>query len=165
MIELVKGSHSGFRHSLVFEGGTMPVRFRRSFKIFPGVKVNVSKGGVSVSVGKPGATLNFSKHGVRQTIGLPGSGVSHTSYLFKNDSDSDTDEEADNESDKTPKRADPEEEEEEREVGCFPSSCFLILVLGAISLYIVAYNLKWIPATFLTDLLQVITQWLRGLGL
>jgi hypothetical protein len=144
----------------------MPIRFRRSFKIFPGVKVNVSKGGVSVSVGKPGATLNFSKHGVRQTIGLPGSGVSHTSFLFKNDSRPDKDEEEDNEKDKASKRVDiEEEEEEEREVGCFPSSCLLILVLGAISLYIVAYNLHWIPQTFLTDVLQVITQWLRDLGL
>lgn len=143
----------------------MPIRFRRSFKIFPGVKVNVSKGGVSVSVGKPGATLNFSKHGVRQTIGLPGSGVSQTSYLFKNNSRSDKEEEQDNEKDQASKRADHEEEEEEREVGCFPHGCLFTFVLLAISVYIVAYNLHWIPQTFLTDVLQVITQWLRNLGL
>jgi hypothetical protein len=147
----------------MFEGGTMPIRFRKSFKIFPGVKVNFSKGGVSMSVGKPGAMLNFSKRGVRQTIGLPGSGVSETSYLFKNDSKSDKDTENDQE--KKSERADQEQEEEQREVGCFPSSCLLILVLGAISLYIVAYNLHWIPQTFLTDLLQAFIQWLRGLGL
>lgn len=145
----------------------MPIRFRRSFKIFPGVKVNVSKGGVSVSVGKPGATLNFSRHGVRQTIGLPGSGVSESSYLFKNNSGSDNEEEKDNEKDQASKRADheEEEEEEEREVGCFPQGCLFTFVLLAISVYIVAYNLHWIPQTFLTDLLQVITQWLRSLGL
>ena len=153
----------------------MPIRFRKSFKIFPGVKVNVSKGGVSVSVGKPGATLNFSRHGVRQTIGVPGSGVSHTSYLFKKDSDSDRERDNDDEGDAKDKRdrdndrerqkaSEEDEEEEEREVGCFPSSCLLILVLGTISLYIIAYNLHWIPQTFLTDLLQVITQWLRGMG-
>src|SRR5262245_17497706 len=67
----------------------MPVRFRRSFTIFPGVKVNVSKGGFSISVGKRGATLNFSKRGVRQTVGIPGSGLSHSSYLVKNEPDED----------------------------------------------------------------------------
>jgi hypothetical protein len=154
----------------------MPIRFRRSFRIFPGVKVNVSKGGVSVSVGKPGATLNFGKHGVRQTIGVPGSGVSHTSYLFKKDADSDRDKDNnDDAGDARDKRdkddvrerqkaSENDEEEGEREVGCFPGTCLLIVVLGAISLYIVAYNLHWIPQTFLTDLLQVITQWLRGMG-
>jgi len=140
----------------------MPIRFRRSFKIFPGVKVNVSKGGVSVSVGKPGATLNFSKHGVRQTIGLPGSGVSQTSYLFQKNSKSDI-EDKDDDKDRESKRAD-DEEEQEREVGCFPGGCLFTTVLFAIALYIVAYNLHWIPQTFLTDLLQVITEWLRGLG-
>jgi len=141
----------------------MPIRFRKSFKIFPGVKVNVSKGGISVSVGKPGATLNFSKHGVRQTIGLPGSGVSQTSYLFKNNSKSDKEDNKDN--DKEVERAAHEEEEEEQEVGCFPGGCLFTFVLLAISLYIVAYNLHWIPQTFLTDLLQVIIQWMRNLGM
>ena len=141
----------------------MPIRFRKSFKIFPGVKVNVSKGGISVSVGKPGATLNFSKHGVRQTIGLPGSGVSQTSYLFKNNSKSD--DEKDKNNDKESERPNQEEEEEEQEVGCFPGGCLFTFVLLAISLYIVAYNLHWIPQTFLTDLLQVIIQWMRNLGM
>jgi len=143
----------------------MPIRFRRSFKIFPGVKVNVSKGGVSVSVGRPGATLNFSKQGVRQTIGLPGSGVSQTPYLFKNDSKSDKEKDKDDDKDKESERTDHEEEEEEREVGCFPGGCLLTFVLLAISVYIVAYNLHWIPQTFLTDLLEVITQWLRDMGM
>ena len=144
----------------------MPIRFRRSFKIFPGVKVNVSKGGVSVSVGKPGATLNFSRHGVRQTIGLPGSGVSQTSYLFKKDSKSEKekDEDDDQDRERVSTRGNHEEEEEEREVGCFPGGCLFTTILFAIALYIVAYNLHWIPQTFLTDLLQVITEWLRALG-
>ena len=63
----------------------MPVRFRKTFTLFPGVRANLSKGGISFSVGRKGFTLNFSKHGVRQTTGLPGSGLSHTSYLFKNE--------------------------------------------------------------------------------
>ena len=140
----------------------MPIRFRRSFKIFPGVKVNVSKGGVSVSVGKPGATLNFSKQGVRQTIGLPGSGVSQTSYLFKKNSKSDI-EDKDDDKDRESNRAE-DDDEQEQEVGCFPGGCLFTTVLFAVALYIVAYNLHWIPQTFLTDLLQVIIEWLRGLG-
>jgi hypothetical protein len=65
----------------------MPIRFRKSFTIFPGVKVNVSKGGTSLTVGKRGFHLNFSRRGVKQTVGLPGSGISESSYLFKNEND------------------------------------------------------------------------------
>ena len=143
----------------------MPIRFRRSFKIFPGVKIHVSKGGVSVSVGGRGASLNFSRRGVRQTLGLPGSGVSESSYLFKKDSKPDKENDNEDHKDNEPKRTVHEEGEEEREVGCFPGGCLLTFVLLAISLYIVAYNLHWIPQTFLTDLLAVITQWLKHMGL
>src|SRR5512141_812321 len=63
----------------------MPVRIRKTFKLFPGVKVNMSKGGVSFTVGAKGYHLNFSKRGVRQTVGLPGSGISQCSYLVKSE--------------------------------------------------------------------------------
>src|SRR5919108_3832842 len=88
----------------------MPVRFRRTFTIFPGVKVNVSKGGMSITVGRKGFHLNFSKHGVRQTTGLPGSGISHTSYLYKNDDEdeekdkAETEERSETKEDAKPKR-------------------------------------------------------------
>src|ERR1041384_898137 len=67
----------------------MPVRIRKSFNLFPGVKMNMSKGGMSITVGGKGFHLNFSKRGVRQTVGLPGSGISESSYLFKNKADED----------------------------------------------------------------------------
>ncbi|MGI5861279.1 MAG: DUF4236 domain-containing protein [Myxococcales bacterium] len=54
----------------------MPLRIRRSLRLAPGVKLNLSKSGVSVSVGRPGATVNFSKRGVYGTAGLPGTGIS-----------------------------------------------------------------------------------------
>ncbi len=54
----------------------MPFRFRKIFKIFPGIKINLSKSGLSKSIGKPGATVNFSKKGFRKTIGGPGTGMS-----------------------------------------------------------------------------------------
>jgi hypothetical protein len=57
----------------------MVLRFRRSVKIAPGVRLNMSKSGPSLSVGGRGATANFSKRGTRTTIGIPGTGLSYTS--------------------------------------------------------------------------------------
>ncbi len=54
----------------------MGFRFRKSFKVFPGVKVNLSTKGVSTSVGVKGASVNLSSRGVRTTVGIPGTGVS-----------------------------------------------------------------------------------------
>lgn len=56
----------------------MGFRFRRSIKIAPGVRLNLSKSGVSTSIGKPGATVNLSKRGTKTTIGLPGTGLSYS---------------------------------------------------------------------------------------
>src|SRR5512144_591673 len=83
----------------------MPIRFRKSFKIFPGVKVNMSKGGVSFTVGAKGYHLNFSKRGVRQTVGLPGSGISETSYLVKNEPQHKTSRANDKDSEETETRS------------------------------------------------------------
>jgi hypothetical protein len=63
----------------------MGLRFRRRLRLdrrlrnLPGLWVNVSKTGGSVSVGRRGATLNVSKRGKMTTLGLPGSGLSHRS--------------------------------------------------------------------------------------
>jgi hypothetical protein len=52
-------------------------RFRKSIGILPGVHVNLSKTGVSTSVGGHGATLNVG-HGKRTvTLGIPGTGLSY----------------------------------------------------------------------------------------
>lgn len=56
----------------------MGLRFRKSVKIIPGVRVNFSTRGTSLSVGKRGLTTNISRRGVRSTIGIPGSGISYT---------------------------------------------------------------------------------------
>jgi len=55
------------------------VRFRKSLKIMPGVRVNLSKSGVSTSFGGRGATVNVSKRGVRSTLSVPGTGLSWSS--------------------------------------------------------------------------------------
>ena len=59
----------------------MPLRFRKSFKIAPGIRINLSKSGVSTSIGKRGASVNLSKRGTRVTTGIPGTGISF-SQLF-----------------------------------------------------------------------------------
>jgi hypothetical protein len=56
----------------------MGFRFRKSIKLFPGVRINLSKSGVSTLVGVPGATVNISDKGTRTTVGIPGSGLSYS---------------------------------------------------------------------------------------
>ncbi|UFN43650.1 DUF4236 domain-containing protein [Nocardioides okcheonensis] len=52
---------------------------RKSFKVMPGVRMTVSKSGVSTSVGTRGARVTRTASGrVTRTVGLPGSGISHT---------------------------------------------------------------------------------------
>ena len=59
----------------------MPLRFRRSVSLFPGARLNFSKSGMSVSLGRPGATFNFGSRGSSATLGLPGSGLSYRVQL------------------------------------------------------------------------------------
>src|SRR6266536_852950 len=56
------------------------LRFRQSFKIIPGVRLNLSGSGASVSLGPRGAHFTIGPHGTRTTVGLPGSGISWTAY-------------------------------------------------------------------------------------
>jgi hypothetical protein len=58
----------------------MGFRFRRSFKIIPGVRLNLSGSGASVSLGPRGLHYTIGPHGTRTTVGLPGSGISWTAY-------------------------------------------------------------------------------------
>ena len=59
----------------------MGFRFRKSTKLLPGVRLNLSKSGVSASVGRPCATINVSERGTRGTIGIPGTGMSYSENL------------------------------------------------------------------------------------
>jgi hypothetical protein len=56
----------------------MGFRFRKSFSLIPGIKLNLSKSGPSISVGGHGMTTNFSAKGTKETVGLPGSGLSYS---------------------------------------------------------------------------------------
>lgn len=53
-------------------------RFRRSFRIAPGIRLNMGKSGfTSVSLGGRGVTLNLGKRGTTSTVSLPGTGLSY----------------------------------------------------------------------------------------
>lgn len=56
----------------------MGFRFRKIISVLPGVKINLSKSGVSTSLGGHGATVNVGTSGKRTvTLGLPGTGMSY----------------------------------------------------------------------------------------
>jgi hypothetical protein len=57
----------------------MGLRFNRRIRILPGIRINLSKSGVSTSIGGRGAWLTFGKRGARSTVGIPGTGLSYTS--------------------------------------------------------------------------------------
>jgi hypothetical protein len=56
----------------------MGFRFRRSIKLFPGLRLNFGKRGISASIGVRGAHVSCGPTGTRTTVGLPGSGLSYT---------------------------------------------------------------------------------------
>jgi hypothetical protein len=58
----------------------MPLRFRKTLKIAPGLRINLARRGASISVGGKGLTYNINKNGTRSTAGLPGSGLSYSTY-------------------------------------------------------------------------------------
>ncbi len=56
----------------------MGFRFSKKVKILPGVRLNFSKSGTSISVGRRGASMNVNKNRVKTTFSLPGTGISYT---------------------------------------------------------------------------------------
>lgn len=56
-------------------------RLWRRVKVAPGVSINFSKSGPSLSVGPRGAKMTFGRRGVRQTVGIPGTGFYATRQL------------------------------------------------------------------------------------
>lgn len=58
----------------------MGLRFRRSFRVIPGVRLNVSRSGTSISFGRRGMHYTVGSKGTRTTVGVPGSGLSWTQY-------------------------------------------------------------------------------------
>jgi hypothetical protein len=56
-------------------------RFRHSFKVIPGVRLNPSKSGLNASIGSAPFTVNVGPRGVYGTASLPGSGISYRQQI------------------------------------------------------------------------------------
>jgi hypothetical protein len=61
----------------------MGFRFRKRVRLLPGLYVNLSKSGASVSIGGHRITENISRRGVRTTLSIPGTGLSYTTRTAK----------------------------------------------------------------------------------
>ena len=59
----------------------MAFRFRRTVSIFPGVRLNLGKRGVSVSAGMRGANVTIGRGGLFGNVGIPGTGLSYREKL------------------------------------------------------------------------------------
>ncbi|EGE59336.1 UNVERIFIED_ORG: hypothetical protein GGI63_005955 [Rhizobium esperanzae] len=64
----------------------MGMRFRKSLKLAPGLRLNISKGG-SIRVGPKGAGYTVGTSGQRVSASIPGTGVSFSSKVGKRKSD------------------------------------------------------------------------------
>lgn len=65
----------------------MSYRFRESIKLFKGVRLNLSKTGVSLSIGSAPYTMTIGKRGLKHTVSIPNTGLSfaHTDQYSKID--------------------------------------------------------------------------------
>jgi hypothetical protein len=60
----------------------MAFRFRKSFKIAPGVRINIGKNGISsMGFGPRGASMSVGKQGIYSNVGIPGTGFSFRSKV------------------------------------------------------------------------------------
>jgi hypothetical protein len=57
------------------------MRFQKSIRIAPGIRINLSKSGVGVSVGPKGLKVGVDGKGRRySSVGIPGTGISQRTY-------------------------------------------------------------------------------------
>jgi hypothetical protein len=56
----------------------MGLRFFRRVRLAPGVTLNLSRSGVSTSIGTRGAHVTLGHGKTRETVGIPGAGLSYT---------------------------------------------------------------------------------------
>lgn len=53
----------------------MAWRYRKRLKIIPGVHLNLSKSGVSATIGVRGMSVTYGNKGTYANIGIPGTGI------------------------------------------------------------------------------------------
>src|SRR5687768_6900112 len=54
----------------------MGLRFRKSIKLAPGIRMNLGLSGLSMSMGPRDASVSVGKRGVYGNVGIPGTGLS-----------------------------------------------------------------------------------------
>lgn len=59
----------------------MPLRFSKTIRLGALLRINLSKSGVSVSIGPRGCSLTFGSKGASASVGVPGTGVSWRTKL------------------------------------------------------------------------------------
>ena len=59
----------------------MGFRFRKSLRILPGLRLNITRRGVSANIGVRGANVHVGSQGAYVNVGLPGTGVSYRERL------------------------------------------------------------------------------------
>ena len=62
----------------------MVLRFRKSVKILPSIKVNVGLKGASLSAGARGASVSIGKKGAYSNLSIPGTGISFREKISNN---------------------------------------------------------------------------------
>src|SRR6266540_3704517 len=59
----------------------MGFRFQRRLKLFPGVRLNFSRSGISTTIGVRGASVTLGAKGSHVNLGIPGTGLSYRGPL------------------------------------------------------------------------------------
>ncbi len=163
----------------------MPIRFRRTLKIAPGVKINFSKSGMSTTVGPKGFHFTFGKRGVRRTVSIPGTGISEVDYIKKNETPAEK-EKKEQAAERREARAEERREDKKQTraeaaepvhverhahraaaatAGSMALRNVFVLLGVVIFFFIGASMLGLIPAHFLANSLQYITHLVRSTGL
>jgi hypothetical protein len=62
----------------------MGFRFQKRISLLPGIRLNLSKSGASVTVGKTGLSVNLGKDGATGNVGIPGTGFSYRQKITGN---------------------------------------------------------------------------------
>jgi hypothetical protein len=58
-------------------------RFQSRFKLFPGVRLNFSRGGISTTIGVRGASFTLGGRGAYVNLGIPGTGLSYREKITR----------------------------------------------------------------------------------
>ncbi len=157
----------------------MPIRFRRTLKIAPGVKINFSKSGMSTTVGPKGFHFTFGKRGIRRTVSIPGTGVSEVDYIKKNETKAEK-EKKEQAEERREERAEERRDEKEgaraaekpahavrrkaTSRGSLELRNFFVLLGVVIFFFAGLVVLGFLPAHFLSNSLQYIAHLLQTTG-